>query len=164
MKLWHFSQEINPLLLDLFYSGYTEDPHFIYVNCYFIFACQWSPNERYGVWSHRCLVCSLSRLFRRIWNKTSKLRVTGLCEGNSPVTGEFPAQRASNAENVSNLWRHHGMLRHCYEHVTNTPVPEKQLWGVCINKQLSSHRKALNHAHVQCFLRWLDNNVFIISC
>ena len=28
---------------------------------------------------------------------TSKLRVTGLCEGNSPVTGEFPAQRASNA-------------------------------------------------------------------
>ena len=39
--------------------------------------------------------------------KTSKLRVTGLCEGNSPVTGEFPAQRASNAENVSIWWRHH---------------------------------------------------------
>ena len=31
--------------------------------------------------------------------ETSKLRVTGLCEGNSPVTGEFPAQMASNAEN-----------------------------------------------------------------
>ena len=27
-----------------------------------------------------------------------KLRVTGLCEGNSPVTGELPTQRASNAE------------------------------------------------------------------
>ena len=38
--------------------------------------------------------------------KTSKLRVTGLCEGNSPVTGEFPAQRASNAENISIRWRH----------------------------------------------------------
>ena len=25
--------------------------------------------------------------------KTSKLRVTGLCEGNSLVTGEFPAHR-----------------------------------------------------------------------
>ena len=37
----------------------------------------------------------------------SKLRVTGLCEGNSPVTGEFPAQMASNAENVSIWWRHH---------------------------------------------------------
>ena len=30
----------------------------------------------------------------RTSNKTSKLRVTGLCEGNSPVTGEFPAQMA----------------------------------------------------------------------
>ena len=30
--------------------------------------------------------------------KTSKLRVTGVCAGNSPMTGEFPAQRASNAE------------------------------------------------------------------
>ena len=34
-------------------------------------------------------------------------RVTGLCAGNSPVTGEFHAQRASNAENVSIWWRHH---------------------------------------------------------
>ena len=24
------------------------------------------------------------------------LRVTGLCEGNSPVTGDFPAQKANN--------------------------------------------------------------------
>ena len=36
-----------------------------------------------------------------------KLHVTGLCVGNSPVTGEFPAQRTSNAENVSIWWRHH---------------------------------------------------------
>ena len=35
---------------------------------------------------------------RRRSKKTSKHRVTGLCEGNSPVTGEFPAQRPSNAE------------------------------------------------------------------
>ena len=40
--------------------------------------------------------------------KTSKLRVTGLCVGNSPVTGEFPVQMASNAENVSIWWHHHG--------------------------------------------------------
>ena len=39
--------------------------------------------------------------------KPSKLRVTGLCAGNSPVTGEFPARRASNADNVSIGWRHH---------------------------------------------------------
>ena len=41
--------------------------------------------------------------------KTSKLRVTGLCAGNSPATGEFPAQMASNAENVSIWWRHHNV-------------------------------------------------------
>ena len=39
--------------------------------------------------------------------KISNLRVTGLCEQKSPVTGEFPTQRASNAENVSIWWRHH---------------------------------------------------------
>ena len=39
--------------------------------------------------------------------KTAKPRVTGLCEGNSPVTDEFPPQRASNAEDVSIWWRHH---------------------------------------------------------
>ena len=37
--------------------------------------------------------------------KTSKLRVTGLCVGNSPVTGEFPTQKASNAEHISIWWR-----------------------------------------------------------
>ena len=50
--------------------------------------------------------CLLGRLFRRRLKKTSKLRVTGHCAGNSQVTCEFPAQRASNAENVSIWWRH----------------------------------------------------------
>ena len=39
--------------------------------------------------------------------QASKLCATGPCEGNSPVTGEFPAQRASDAEKVSISWRHH---------------------------------------------------------
>ena len=52
-------------------------------------------------------VSSLNRLFRCWSKKTSKLRVIGLCAGNSPVTGDFPAQRTSNAENVSIWWRHH---------------------------------------------------------
>ena len=38
---------------------------------------------------------------------TSTFRVTGFCVGNSPVTGEFPAQMASNTENVSIWWRYH---------------------------------------------------------
>ena len=45
----------------------------------------------------------------------SKLRVTGLCDGNSPVIGEFPAQRARNAENLFILWhRHVIMLLHTH--------------------------------------------------
>ena len=44
---------------------------------------------------------------RRRSKETSKLRVTGPCAGNSPVTGEFPAQMASNAENVFIWWRLH---------------------------------------------------------
>ena len=43
--------------------------------------------------------------------KKSKLRVTGLCSGNSSETGEFPAQMASYVENVSIWWRHHGYMR-----------------------------------------------------
>ena len=43
--------------------------------------------------------------------KHAKLRVTGLCAGNSPVIGEYPAQRATNTEIVSILWRHHGNER-----------------------------------------------------
>ena len=45
----------------------------------------------------------LNRLFRPRSKKTPMLRVTGLCAGNSPVTGEFPAQMASNAENVEEV-------------------------------------------------------------
>ena len=45
--------------------------------------------------------CLPNRLYRRRSKKPSELRVTGLCVGNSPVPGEFPAQRDSNAENVS---------------------------------------------------------------
>ena len=50
---------------------------------------QWRNNERDGVSNHRRLDCLLNRLFRCRSKKTSKL--TGLCEGNSPATGEFPA-------------------------------------------------------------------------
>ena len=43
---------------------------------------QWRHNKRDGVPNRR--------LFKRRSKKTSKLRVTGLCAGNSSVTGEFP--------------------------------------------------------------------------
>ena len=60
---------------------------------------QWRHNERDGVSNHWRLYCLFNRLFRRIYKKTSKLRVIGPWEGNPPVTGGFPSQRANNAEN-----------------------------------------------------------------
>ena len=57
--------------------------------------------------NHQPHDCLLNHLFIRRSNKTSKLRVTGLCAWNSPVTGEFRAQMATNAENVSIWWRYH---------------------------------------------------------
>ena len=61
-----------------------------------------------GVSNHQSYDCLLNRLFRRRLKETSKLRVTGLCEGiHWARTVEFPAQMASNAENASIWWRHH---------------------------------------------------------
>ena len=71
-------------------------------------ALQWRHNGRDSVSNHQPHDCLLNRLFRRRSKKTSKLSVTGLCVGNSPVTGEIPAQMASFAENVPIWWRHHG--------------------------------------------------------
>ena len=59
---------------------------------------QWRHNELDCALNHRRLDCLLKCLFKRWSKKTSKFRLAGLCEGNSLETGEFPAQRASNAE------------------------------------------------------------------
>ena len=79
----------------------------------------WRHNGRDGVSNHHPHDCLLNRLFRRRSKKTAKLRVTGLCAGNSPGTGEFPAQIASNAENVAIWWRHHDLNQY----------PITMLWG-----------------------------------
>ena len=71
---------------------------------------QWHHNERDCVSNPQPHDCLLNCLFRRRSQETTKLRVTGICEGNSPVTGEFPSQRASDAENVSIWWRHHVVI------------------------------------------------------
>ena len=44
----------------------------------------WRHNDHDGVSNHQSHGCLLNRLFRRRSKKTPKLRVTGLCVGNSP--------------------------------------------------------------------------------
>ena len=73
----------------------------------------WRHNGRDGVSNHQPHNFLLNHTFRRRSKKTSKLRVTGLCVGNYPVTGKIPAQRASNVENVFIWWRHNDALERC---------------------------------------------------
>ena len=53
------------------------------------YALQRRHNERDVVSNHQLLECLLDRLFRRRSKKTSKLRATWLCEGNTPVTDDI---------------------------------------------------------------------------
>ena len=86
---------------------------------------QWRHNGRDGVSDHQPHGCLLNRLIRCRSKKTSKLRVTGLCGGNSSVTGEFPAQRASDAENVSIWWCHHAIYTWKYQSSKDKISPEQ---------------------------------------
>ena len=63
---------------------------------------QWRHNGQRRLKSH-----ALGGLFKLTSKKISKPALLALCEGNPPVTGEFPSQRARNAENVSIEWCHH---------------------------------------------------------
>ena len=55
-----------------------------FVECHNYVSLQWRHNDYDGVSNHQRHGCLLNRLFRRRSKKTSKLRVTGLCVGNSP--------------------------------------------------------------------------------
>ena len=74
---------------------------------------QWRHNGHDGVWNHQRRHCLLNRVFRRRSKKTPKLRITDLCLGNSPVTGEFPAQMAITRKMFlfyDVTMKHHGSL------------------------------------------------------
>ena len=73
---------------------------------------RWRHNGRGGVSNHQPHYCLFNRIFRRRSKKTSKIRVTGICAGNSARTGGFPAQMASKVENFPISWRHHDLLYH----------------------------------------------------
>ena len=66
---------------------------------------QWPHDGRDVVSNHQPHACLLSRVLGSDQRKHQSNN--GLCAGNSPVTGEFPAKMASNAENVSIWWRRH---------------------------------------------------------
>ena len=108
-------------------------------------ALRWRHNEWDGVSNHQPHDCLLNRLSGRRSKKTSKPRVTGLCAGNSPETGGFPAQMASNAETVSIWWRHHGQYHCCWrrDEAMNQNISRNNIENV-LDKYSSLSTKGLN--------------------
>ena len=108
---------------------------YIFLNCDMHYIITWRHNGHDSVSNLQPHHCLLNRLFRCRSKKTSKLRVTELCAGNSPGTGDFPAQMASNAEKFSAWWRHHDN-KSC--EVVLTVMPQntrvvKNSYIICIN-------------------------------
>ena len=111
-------------------------------------ALQWRHNGHDGVLNHQPHDCLINRLFGRKSKKTSKLLVTGLCAGNSRVTGEFPAQMASNAENVSIWWRHHGYIILPEYYLSYTDI------NGCLIHDLFVHSVFYNVIDQKCHNKW----------
>ena len=101
-KYWYYWQFCSDILTRVWYSLYLSvcavyhdwlfyrrlliivSQQVALVMIYWSKSLRWRHNELDGVSDHQPHGCLLNRLFRRWSKKTSKLRVTGLCVGNSP--------------------------------------------------------------------------------
>ena len=112
MFMWYglFIHGDQKIVMMITLSSSTSQEIVIKASKLLLSSLRWRHNGPDSVSNHQPHECLLNRLFRHGSKKTSKFRVTGLCAGNSPGTGEFPAQMASYAENVSIWWRHHVMV------------------------------------------------------
>ena len=119
---------------------------------------QWRHNERDGVSNRRRLHCLLNRLFKRRSKKTSKLRVTGPCEGNPPVTGGLPPRRGRNAENVR--WRHRVQCNKAGTSTSNARMAAESGWSLGtrhVDKPGTSLHPSLQCQEHITFRRWINN-------
>ena len=155
--------ELKNIVITLSYLNFNS----VYIHRH---SLQWRHNGRDSVSNHKPHDCLLNRLFRRRSKKTSKLRVTGLCAGNSPVTVEFPAQMASNAENVSIWWRHHVKFGHgSILHLTESPATITVLLlilGAPHIKQRAANsvgEAIWKHSHVKCLILCMGPRWALVS-
>ena len=130
----------------------------------------WRHNDHAGVSNHQPDDCLLNRLFRRRSKKTSKLRVTGPLCGEFTGTGEFPAQRASYAENVSIWWRHHETLakRSCNSWWPNNPICRHITWSSLVQAMACCLTVPIHYLN-QCWLsisevRWHSHESTFTVC
>ena len=87
-------------------SDMTALNHYL-IGYWLTMTLQWRHNGRNSVSNHQLYDCLLNRFIQaQIKENIKAPRHWTLC-GEFTGTGEFPAQMASNAENVSIWWRHH---------------------------------------------------------
>ena len=84
--------------------------------------------RRNGVSNHQPRDCLLSRLFRRRSKKTSKLRVTGLCAGNSPAPVNSPHKGPVTRKMVP----FDDVIMHCDDHVRVPYMSRTGIWNITV--------------------------------
>ena len=118
-------------------------------HCFFLCWILAVPQLRFLFYLYPTLNKMILSYLGRWSKKISKLRVTGPCEGNSPMTGEFPTQRASNAENVFIWWRHHvKYVPHLFQSILNKTTNDAlrfSIISVTLEREFAfiSHKKTL---------------------
>ena len=109
---------------------------------------QWRHNGHDGVSNHQPRHCLCSRIFRRKSKKNQSSALLSLCAWNSPAIGEFPAQMASNAENVYIWWRHRAQSM-SWLAIHGLPVghgpPLSYYWLRRIRMSLPSTKRSFNY-------------------
>ena len=108
--------------------------------------------------NHRRLDGLLNRLFRRGSKKTFKLCVTGLCEGNSPVTGQFFGQRPVTRclDVFFDLCLNKRFSKQCWGWRFKTP--SRSLWRHCNRSVWIDNREKNSTTKLSTFVRY---DVFI---
>ena len=101
-----------------------------------VLALLWRHNDRDDVSNHQPHDCLLNRLFRRRSKKTSKLRVTGLCEGTGdqwiPLTkGQWPGK--------------------CVNSMTSSCEDPDNIGGASFKKSISSIHLSIRGATFLCY-------------
>ena len=132
---------------------------------------QWRHNGQDEALNYQPHDCLLNSIFRRKSKKTSKLRITGLCAGNSPVTGEM----TSNAENVPIWWRHHAGSMNNWSLFSDITVARCMLDLILLKCNSQHHcpfRRSDKHLSIPssaifpqtwCYLRCLAVSIMLFS-
>ena len=85
--------------------------------------------------------------------ETSRSALLALCEGNLPLTGKFPAQKASNATNPSVWWGHH------VPDILQITPPKPFFWA---EVWFAFHKNVCQTAN--CYWSWLRTRKTLIHC